>query len=114
MKPHRLFSDQESGHHADRAGLNLLKLKVEVGDVVLACKLDRLGRSTLDMVQLIEYFNQAGVAVRFLDEGLSTEGQMGNMVITILSAVAQAERARILERTHEGREAAKQKGTLWP
>jgi hypothetical protein len=51
-----------------------------------------------------------GVAVRFLDDGISTEGTMGKMVVTILSAVAQAECQRILERTNEGRLEAKAKG----
>ena len=45
-----------------------------------------------------------------LDDGISTEGTMGRMVITILSAVAQAERQRILERTNEGRIDAQEKG----
>ena len=72
--------------------------------------LDRLGRDTADMIQLINDFDQMGVAVRFLDEGISTEGTMGQMVVTILSAVAQAERQRILERTNEGRIEAKAKG----
>ena len=48
-----------------------------------------------------------GVAIRFLDDGISTEGTMGKMVVTILSAVAQAERQRILERTNEDRLEAK-------
>ena len=51
-----------------------------------------------------------GLAIRFLDDGISTEGTMGKMVVTILSAVAQAERQRILERTNEGRLEAKAKG----
>lgn len=51
-----------------------------------------------------------GVSLRFLDDGISTEGTMGRMVITILSAVAQAERQRILERTNEGRVDAREKG----
>lgn len=51
-----------------------------------------------------------GVAIRFLDDGISTEGIMGKMVVTILSAVAQAERQRILERTNEDRLEAKAKG----
>lgn len=46
----------------------------------------------------------------FYDDGISTEGTMGKMVVTILSAVAQAERQRILERTNEGRLEAKAKG----
>ena len=47
------------------------------------------------------------VAIRFLDDDISTEGKMGKVVVTILSAVAQAECQRILERTNEGRIKAK-------
>ncbi len=93
-----------------REGLDLLKVKVEQGDVILVKKLDRLGRDTADMIRLISDFDQMGVAVRFLDDGISTEGTMGKMVVTILSAVAQTERQRILERTNEGRLEAKANG----
>jgi DNA invertase Pin-like site-specific DNA recombinase len=106
----RIFTDKASGSSADRAGLHLLRIKVETGDVILVKKLDRLGRDTADMIALIKEFDQLGVAVRFLDDGISTEGTMGKMVVTILSAVAQAERQRILERTNEGRIEAKTKG----
>ena len=87
-----------------------MRVKVETGDVILVKKLDRLGRDTADMIQLIKEFDKMGVAIRFLDDGISTEGTMGKMVVTILSAVAQAERQRILERTNEGRIEAKAKG----
>lgn len=73
-------------------------------------KLDKLGRDTADMVQLIKEFDAMGVSIRFLDDGISTEGPMGKMVVTILAALAQAERQRILERTNEGRIDAKLKG----
>jgi DNA invertase Pin-like site-specific DNA recombinase len=85
-------------------------VKVEEGDVVLVKKLDRLGRDTADMIALIKEFDGMGVSIRFLDDGISTEGATGKMVVTILSAVAQAERQRILERTNEGRLEAKAKG----
>lgn len=62
------------------------------------------------MIQLIKEFDAQGVAIRFIDDGISTDGDMGKMVVTILSAVAQAERSRILERTNEGRQEAKLKG----
>jgi DNA invertase Pin-like site-specific DNA recombinase len=110
VKTNRIFTDKVSGSKADRKGLNLLRVKVEEGDVILVKKLDRLGRDTSDMIQLIKEFDEMGVAVRFLDDGISTEGTMGKMVVTILSAVAQAERQRILERTNEGRIEAKAKG----
>lgn len=106
----RIFTDTETGKHVDRHGLKLLRMKVEEGDILLVKKLDRLGRDTGDMIRLIEEFDKLGVAIRFLDDGISTEGTMGKMVVTILSAVAQAERLRILERTNEGRVEAKSKG----
>ena len=99
----RIFTDQATGSNVDRPGLQLLKHKVESGDLILVTKLDRLGRNTIDMITLIEEFDAMGVSVKFLQDGISTEGSMGKMVITILAAVAQAERARILERTNEGR-----------
>ena len=106
----RLFTDKVTGSHVNREGLQLLQLKVEEGDVILVTKLDRLGRDTADMIQLIKAFDDMGVAIRFLDDGISTEGTMGKMVVTILSAVAQAERQRILERTNEGRLEAQARG----
>ncbi|PUB91438.1 MAG: resolvase/recombinase [gamma proteobacterium symbiont of Ctena orbiculata] len=110
VRANRIFTDRVSGSHMNREGLQMLRIKVEEGDVILIKKLDRLGRDTADMVQLIKEFDYMGVAIRFLDDGISTEGTMGKMVVTILSAVAQAERQRILERTNEGRLEAKAKG----
>ncbi|MEM8829759.1 MAG: recombinase family protein [Cyanobacteria bacterium P01_G01_bin.19] len=110
VKKSRIFSDKMTGSKVDREGLNLLRVKVEAGDVLIVKKLDRLARDTADMINLIKEFDQLGVAVRFLDDGITTEGAMGKMIVTILSAVAEAKRARILERTNEGRIEAKSKG----
>jgi DNA invertase Pin-like site-specific DNA recombinase len=102
VKPNRLFTDKVTGSHIDRDGLQLLRIKVEEGGVILVTKSDRLGRDTADMIQLIKEFDEMGVSIRFLDAGISTEGTMGKMVVTILSAVAQAERQRILEEPMRG------------
>lgn len=110
VKTSRIYTDKASGNTPDRDGLQLLRVTVEEGDVILVKKLDRLGRDTADMIQLINEFDKLGVAIRFLDDGISTEGTMGKMVVTILAAVAQAERQRILERTNEGRVEAISKG----
>lgn len=110
VKANRIFTDKASGSSIDREGLDLLRMKVEEGDVILVKKLDRLGRDTADMIQLIKEFDAQGIAIRFIDDGISTDGEMGKMVVTILSAVAQAERQRILERTNEGRQEAKLRG----
>lgn len=110
VEEHRVFFDKISGTKKDRSGLDLLRIKVEKGDTILVTKLDRLGRNTWHMLELIEEFDKLGVSVRFLDDGISTEGNTGKMVVHILAAIAQAERSRILERTNEGREHAKSKG----
>lgn len=110
VNPGRIFTDKTSDSHTVRKGLDLLRLKVEEGDVVLVQKLDRLGRDTADMIRLIKEFDTLGVSVRFIDDGISTDGETGKMVVIILSAVAQAERRRILERTGEGRQDARLRG----
>ena len=58
------------------------------------------------MIHIVDACYKKGIAIRFLENGLSTEGTMGKMVIQILAAVAEAERERILERTNDGRIAA--------
>jgi DNA invertase Pin-like site-specific DNA recombinase len=110
VKESRIFFDKSTGGNIDRPELNSLLVKVEEGDVVLVTKLDRLGRDTADMINLINRFDKMHVGLRFLDDGISTEGSAGKMVITILSAVAESERLRILERTNEGRIVAKANG----
>lgn len=110
IEPFRIFYDKISGKSMSGKGLELLKIKVEPGDSILITKLDRLGRNTLEMIKLITEFNDKGVHVRFIDDGVSTEGATGKLVITILAAVAESERARIMERTNEGRVNAKEKG----
>lgn len=108
--PDFLFMDKASGKDDNREGLQLLLTKAREGDTILATKLDRLGRNTVDMISIIDHLHTRSIFVRFLDDGISTEGSMGKMVVTILAAVAQAERERILERTHEGRRAAMANG----
>ena len=106
----RIYQEVASGAKTARPELDRLLVDIRAGDTIVIWKLDRLGRDTADMIQLIKEFDELGVAIRFLDDGISTEGTMGKMVVTILSAVAQAERQRILERTNEGRLEAKAKG----
>ena len=79
---HRIFSDKVSGRDLDQTWLGLIQLKAEKGDVILVRNLDRLGRDTADMIHLIKEFDENGVAIRSLDDGISTVGTMGKMVVT--------------------------------
>lgn len=107
---HRIFCDKATGSSKERDGLKLLLVKIETGDVILVTKLDRLGRNTIEMCQIIEELADNEIEVRFIQEGLSTKGTAGKLLITIIAAIAQAERERINERTTEGRIEAKKRG----
>lgn len=106
----KIFQDQSSGKSSNRHGLQEMLSYVRENDEIYVTKLDRLGRNTRDMITIIETLNTQLIHISFVDDGISTVGPMGRMTITILSAVAQAERERILERTNEGREAAINRG----
>jgi DNA invertase Pin-like site-specific DNA recombinase len=110
VREDRIFTDKATGSSDKREGLQRLLIRAESGDSILCTKMDRLGRNTADMVNIVDDCFKKGIAIRFLENGLSTEGTMGKMVIQILAAVAEAERARILERTNEGRSAAMDAG----
>lgn len=111
VREDRIFKDKASGKSADnRPGLKKLVARAEAGDQILITKMDRLGRNTLEMLSLVEDFSDRDVTVYFLDDHLNTAGESGKLIVTILAAVAKAERARILERTNEGRKAAMDRG----
>ncbi len=80
------------------------------GDELVVARLDRLGRDTRDVLNLIHECEQRGAFVTVLDPHVSTRGEMGHMVITVLGMVAQMERRFIKERQRDGIERAKAGG----
>ncbi len=77
------------------------------GDELVVARLDRLGRDTRDVLNLIHECEQRGAFVTVLDPHVSTRGEMGHMVMTVLGMVAQMERRFIKERQRDGIERAK-------
>lgn len=106
VREDRIFTDMMIGAIDEREGLQHLLVCAEKGDVIICTKMDRLGRNTADMIRIVDGGYKKGIAIRFLENSLSTEGTMGKMVIQILAVVAEVERERILERTNDGRIAA--------
>src|SRR3954462_11573131 len=80
------------------------------GDELVVTRLDRLGRDTRDVLNLIHEAEQEGAFVTVLDPHVSTRGEMGHVVLTVLGMVAQMERQFIRERQREGIERAKAQG----
>lgn len=80
------------------------------GDELVVTRLDRLGRDTRDVLNLVHEVEQREASITVLDPFVSTKGQMGHVVITVLGMVAQMERRFIKERQREGIERAKASG----
>lgn len=110
IEEYRIFSDKKSGKDLDREGLDTVIMKMEKGDELFVHRLDRLGRDTADMLQIIKQLNRNDIHVTFIKERLTTRGEMGIFTITVLSAGAQAERRRMMERLMEGRVEAQLQG----
>lgn len=80
------------------------------GDELMVTRLDRLGRSTRDVLNLVHEAEQKGAFVTVLDPHVSTRGEMGHVILTVLGMVAQMERRFIKERQREGIAKAKTAG----
>lgn len=105
-----IFTEKMTGTKSNRPELNRLKDKVRPGDTVVIESLSRLGRSTKDLLSLIEDWNHQGVKLVSLKEAIDTTTPTGKFMLTIFGAVAELEREYILQRQREGIEIAKTKG----
>lgn len=99
------------GSRRGRAVLATILQFLRDGDDLIVTRLDRLGRDTRDVLNLIHECEQRGAFVTVLDSPVSTRGEMGHIVVTVLGIVAQMERRFIKERQKEGIERAKATGT---
>lgn len=110
----KTFTDKASGKNTDRPQLKAMLDYVREGDTIHVHDLSRLGRSTVDVLTLVDKLSQKGIKVHFHKEGLITgdDNPTSKMILTIFSAVAEAERKMMLERQREGYEAAKAAGRV--
>lgn len=83
---------------------------IRTGDELVVVKLDRLGRSTRDVLNIVHELDGKGASLRVLEPEITTSGDVGRMVVTVLGMVAELERRFIRERQQAGIEAAKRKG----
>ena len=109
----KLFVDRASGKDTHRPQLDALRAYVRDGssDAVRVKSVDRLARSTQDLLTLLQEFESKGVSVDFIDSpALSTSTPSGKFTLTVLAAVAEFERELIKERQREAIALAKVKG----
>lgn len=107
----RIFTDQGiSGSVSNRPGLKSVMDTLRKGDTLVVWRLDRLGRSLVNLVEIINNLGKRGVEFQSLTENIDTSSSGGRLVFHILAALAEFERALISERTRAGMEAARMKG----
>jgi len=107
----KVYQEKVSGVKQDRPELAAMIDYVREGDVVVCCKLDRIGRSTKHLLEIVEGLQAKGVGFKALNNAsLDTTSATGKMMLTILAAVATFEREMMLERQKEGIKIAKADG----
>lgn len=106
----RIFVDKLSGKLASRPELDTALMMAREGDEFTITKLDRLGRSLKNLIELSEKLQSQGVALVVLDQGIDTSTPVGRMFFHILGAIAEFEHSLMVERTKEGLEAARARG----
>jgi DNA invertase Pin-like site-specific DNA recombinase len=107
----RIFGEKESGARTDRARLAKAIAALTAGDTLIVTKLDRLARSTRDLLNTLDAIGKAAASFRSLnDSWANTDTPHGRLMLTVLGGLAEFERHLILARTDEGRRRAQARG----
>lgn len=109
----RVFTDKASGKDTRRPELESLLAFVRDGDTVVVHSMDRLARNLDDLRRVVQSLTKRGVRIEFIKEHLSFTGEdspMANLMLSVMGAFAEFERALIRERQREGIVAAKRRG----
>jgi DNA invertase Pin-like site-specific DNA recombinase len=107
----KVYSEKISGANTDRPELAKLIRRLAPGDVLMVTRLDRLARSTRDLLNILDQICKAGAGFRSLaDTWADTTTPHGKLMVTILGGLAEFERSLIIARTGEGRSRAMARG----
>jgi DNA invertase Pin-like site-specific DNA recombinase len=106
----KVYAEKASGADAERLELAAMLDYVRQGDTVVACKLDRIARSTQHLLTIVEKLTAKGVALKVLNIDLNTSTPTGILMLTMLGAIATFEREMMLERQADGIAKAKEAG----
>jgi DNA invertase Pin-like site-specific DNA recombinase len=107
----KVYAEKISGAKADRPELHKLLRRLDRGDVLMVTRLDRLARSTRDLLNILDVIAKAGAGFKSLgDTWADTTTPHGRLMLTVLGGLAEFERELILARTGDGRARAKARG----
>jgi len=108
----KVFDDKISGSRAQRPGLAKALEVLREGDTLVVWKLDRLGRSVKNLVDLVGELHKQGVQFKSLTDAIDTGTPSGRFFFHVMASLAEMERELTVERTRAGLEIAKQSGRL--
>jgi len=108
----RVYTDSVSGAKASRPGMLQALDACRAGDTLLVWKLDRLGRSTGDLISIAAGLEKRGVQFKSLTDNIDTSTASGRFFFNMMASLAQMERELTVERTHAGLASAKARGRL--
>jgi DNA invertase Pin-like site-specific DNA recombinase len=107
----KVYAEKVSGAKTDRLELAKVLRRLEAGDVLMVTRLDRLARSTRDLLNILDAISKAGAGFKSLgDAWADTTTAHGRLMLTVLGGLAEFERELIMARTSDGRARAKAKG----
>src|SRR3982751_4675889 len=106
----KIFTDTASGAKSERKGLHEALDYVRENDVLIVWRLDRLGRSLRDLIDIISQLDQRKIGFKSLTESIDTTTSGGKLIFHIFGALAEFERNLIKERTNAGLQAARSRG----
>ncbi len=107
----KLFEEKVSGSKCDnRPQFQLMMDYIRAGDVVVCCKLDRIARSTKDLLEIVDQLEKKEVGFRVLNANIDTTTATGKLILSVLASIAEFERSLMLERQLEGIRLAKDAG----
>ena len=112
VKEENIYKEKITGTKSNRPKLNALLEAIEEGDVVVVESLNRLGRSSSDLIALMQTLNAKGVTLKSLKENLDFSSPTGVMMSQLFAILAEFERSVIVERVREGVAAARARGRV--
>lgn len=108
----RIFSEKVSGRKYKRTELDKCLEYLREGDILVIYKLDRLGRTTKQLIELSQWLEQNNIDLHIIDMNINTKDAMGKMFFTMMSAFAELEANLLSERTKKGLASARARGRV--